>query len=82
MSSAVCRLLVLKNISVANSVDPDETAEAVLSGSTVFACMPKLVLDSSDIFRCISFVPGEGLDIYSLNRAKLPSSDVEIKWSL
>ena len=40
-------LLVHLKVSVANSVDPDQTAPpgAVWSGSTLFVCMPKLVID-------------------------------------
>ena len=43
LNTAVCCLLVLKT-SVANSVDLDQTAH-LWSGSTLFICMPKLVLD-------------------------------------
>ena len=48
-SSAVSRLLLLLNVSVANSADPDQTAPlgAVWSGSTLFAWMPKLFNDVS-----------------------------------
>ena len=44
MSSAVS-----SNVSVADSVDPGQTAPrgAVWSGSTLFVCIPKLVIDVS-----------------------------------
>ena len=54
---------------MANSVDPDQTAPigAVCSGSTLFACLLKLLVmlsnflqqttSADDIFRCIFFGP-------------------------
>ena len=43
------QLYHLKNVSVANSVNPDQTAplRAIWLGFTLFVCMPKLVLNVS-----------------------------------